>query len=69
VKGLRYQGTVGGRRTLAEARPEVVALPKELHRQRMSLRKISAALAKLGHITSGGKPHSANAVLPMLHRE
>ena len=65
MKGLRYQG----KRTLAEARPEVVALAKELHRQRMSLRKISAVLAKLGHVTGGGKPYTATNVRTMLHRE
>jgi hypothetical protein len=34
---------------------EVAALAKEMHRQRMSLRKISAALAERGQATSGGK--------------
>jgi hypothetical protein len=38
-------------------------------KQRMSLRKISAALAEQGHVTGGGKPYSANAVLTMIHRE
>ena len=47
----------------------MVALAKELHRQRMSLRKISAVLAKLGHVTGGGKPYTATNVRTMLHRE
>ena len=58
-----------GRWRYDEARPEVVALAKELHGQRMSLRKISAALAARGHVTNGGKPYSASAVQPMLHRK
>jgi hypothetical protein len=38
-------GKCGGRRPMAEIRPEVVGLVKELHAQRMSLREISADLA------------------------
>ena len=62
-------GKCGGRRTLAEARPETVALAKELHGQRLSLRKISAALAERGHVTGGGKPYTANMVQTMLRRQ
>jgi DNA invertase Pin-like site-specific DNA recombinase len=59
-------GKCGGRKSYAEARPEVVALAKELHGQRMSLRKISAVLAAHGHVTAGGKPYVASAVQAML---
>jgi DNA invertase Pin-like site-specific DNA recombinase len=59
-------GKCGGRKTYAEARPEVVALAKEMHGQRMSLRKISAALAAEGHVTANGKPYVASAVQAML---
>jgi hypothetical protein len=59
-------GQVGGRKTYAEARPEVVALAKELCDQRMSLRKISVALAAQGYVTAGGKPYVASAVQAML---
>ena len=62
-------GRCGGRKPLAELRPEVVALAREMHRQRMSLRKISAALAEQGHVTGGGRPYTANAVQTMLRRE
>jgi DNA invertase Pin-like site-specific DNA recombinase len=62
-------GKCGGRRTLAEARPETVALAKELHGQRLSLRKISAELAERGHVTGGGKPYTANMVQTMLRRQ
>lgn len=61
-------GKCGGRKTLAETRPEVVALARELHQQRLSLRKISAALAAAGHVTSGGRAYSPNAVLGMLQQ-
>lgn len=56
----------GGRKTYAEARPEVVALAKELSSQRMSLRKISAELARQGYLTANGKPYVATAVQSML---
>jgi DNA invertase Pin-like site-specific DNA recombinase len=59
-------GKCGGRKSYAEARPEVVALAKELRGQRMSLRKISAALAARGYVTAGGKPYVATAVQAML---
>jgi DNA invertase Pin-like site-specific DNA recombinase len=59
-------GKCGGRKSYAEARPEVVALAGELRGQRMSLRKISAALAARGYVTAGGKPYVATAVQAML---
>jgi DNA invertase Pin-like site-specific DNA recombinase len=59
-------GKCGGRKTYAEARPEVVAMAKELRDQRMSLRKISTVLAAQGHLTATGKPYVATAVQAML---
>jgi DNA invertase Pin-like site-specific DNA recombinase len=56
-------GKCGGRKTYAEARPEVVAFAKEL---RGSLRKRSAELAARGYVTASGKPYSASAVQAML---
>jgi len=56
----------GGRRSYAEARPEVVALARELRAKRMSLRKISAELAVRGHLTANGKAYVATAVQSML---
>jgi len=52
--------------TYAEAKPEAVALAKELRRRRMSLRKISATLAHQGHLTATGKPYVASAVQAMV---
>jgi DNA invertase Pin-like site-specific DNA recombinase len=59
-------GKCGGRKSYAEAKPETVALAKELHGRRMSLRKISAALASQGHLTARGKPYVASAVQAMV---
>ena len=57
-----------GRWRYYEARPEVVTLARELHDQGMSYRKISAALAQRGYVTSKGKPYVASAVQTMLMR-
>ena len=57
-----------GRWRYDEARPEVVTLARELHDQGMSYRKISAALAQRGYVTSKGKPYAASAVQTMLTR-
>jgi DNA invertase Pin-like site-specific DNA recombinase len=54
-------GKCGGRKSYAEARPEVVALAKELSGQRMSYRKISAELASRGHTTATGRPYVADS--------
>jgi ABC-type uncharacterized transport system substrate-binding protein len=62
----KYETVCGGRKSYAEARPEVVALAKELRGQHMSPRKISAALAARGYVTAGGKPYVATAVQAML---
>ena len=59
-------GKCEGRMSYAEARPEIVALVRELHGQRQSLRQISKTLASEGHLTGGGKPYSASAVQKML---
>jgi DNA invertase Pin-like site-specific DNA recombinase len=59
-------GKCGGRHSYAEAQPDTVALAHKLHAQGLSYRKISAALAAQGHVTSGGKPHVASAIQKML---
>ena len=59
-------GKCGGRKSFAEAKPETVALAKELHGRRMSLRKISATLAAQGHLTANGRPYVASAVQAMV---
>jgi hypothetical protein len=58
-------GKCGGRRSYLEARPDVVALAKQLQAGGMSPRKISATLAAQGYVTGGGKP-VASAVQAML---
>jgi DNA invertase Pin-like site-specific DNA recombinase len=60
------KGAYGGRKSYAVAMPQTVALAKELHAGGLSYRKISAALAAQGHLTSGGKAHVASAVQKML---
>jgi DNA invertase Pin-like site-specific DNA recombinase len=57
-------GKLGGRKSLAEARPETVALAKELHARGLSYRRIAAELAARGHLTSSGKPYMASATRP-----
>ena len=61
-------GKCGGRRSYAEAKPELVALAKQLKRElpRPSLRDISAELFARGHVTPAGKAYSASAVQSML---
>ena len=59
-------GKCGGRKTYAEARPDVVLLAKQMHDDGMSLRDISAALAEQGYLTAGGRPYVASAVQAML---
>ena len=64
----------GGRKSYAEARPELIALARELARppggfapnRGPSLRKIAAELAARGHTTPRGIPYSPSAVKAML---
>jgi DNA invertase Pin-like site-specific DNA recombinase len=55
-------GKCGGRKSYSEARPEVVAVAKELSAQRLSYRKIAAELARRGHLTANGRPYVASAI-------
>ena len=59
---------VEGRKSLAEKRPEAVALARKLSKQRprLSLREISAKLASDGFTTPKGLQYSASAVASML---
>jgi DNA invertase Pin-like site-specific DNA recombinase len=64
-------GKCGGRKSHAEARPDVVALAKALRRKKpkggqMSLREISQALAAQGHLNAAGKPFNPKSVASML---
>jgi DNA invertase Pin-like site-specific DNA recombinase len=62
----------GGRKPLAETRPETIALAKQLYAYdsvagtRRSLREVAAALAAAGHLTASGTPYAATAVGRML---
>jgi DNA invertase Pin-like site-specific DNA recombinase len=58
-------GKLGGRKSLAEARPETVALARELHARGLSYRRIASELAVRGHVTSSGKPYMASAIQKM----
>lgn len=55
-----------GRKSYAEAKPEMVDLARKLDGKRLSLRKISAELAEQGHMTAKGLPFSASAVKSMI---
>ena len=58
---------VEGRKSYSEARPETVALARQLAAQpHMSLRKVAAALADAGHLTAASKPFSHTSVEAML---
>jgi DNA invertase Pin-like site-specific DNA recombinase len=59
-------GKCEGRKSYAEAKPEMVELARVLDGKRLSLRKISAELAAQGHVTAKGLPFSASAVKSML---
>jgi DNA invertase Pin-like site-specific DNA recombinase len=59
-------GKCGGRKSYAEARPDTVALAKQLRAEGLSYRKIAAKLAESGHVTGGGKLHVASAIQKML---
>ena len=62
---------VEGRKSVAEMKPEVVALACRLNRKtpkggQRTLREIAAELAAAGHLTSTGKPYAPAAVAKML---
>jgi len=70
----RERGKCEGRKSLAEINPEAVVMAKRLRRanpktgQRLSLRKISAALATAGHINAHGKLFNPKTVKSMVDR-
>jgi DNA invertase Pin-like site-specific DNA recombinase len=63
---------VEGRRAHAEISPKAVSMAKRLHRaspktgERMSLAKISAALAKAGHLNESGRPYNPKSIRSMI---
>jgi DNA invertase Pin-like site-specific DNA recombinase len=69
-KRRKTGGKVEGRKSYAEANPQLVELALKLSEQRprLSLREISASLASEGFNTPRGQPYSASAVASMLGR-
>ena len=59
-------GHANGRYGYSREAPEALAAARELRAQGLSLRAISAAMAKRGLLTSGGKPYGPNSILTML---
>jgi DNA invertase Pin-like site-specific DNA recombinase len=59
-------GKCAGRKSYAEARPDTVALAKQLKGDGLSYRKIATALAARVHVTGSGKQYVASAVQKML---
>jgi hypothetical protein len=71
VSGEAVGATAGkceGRKSLAELRPEVVELARELRcrRPKPTLRAIAAELAARGHVAASGKPFEASVVARMV---
>lgn len=64
------QGKCEGRKSLAETKPEAVALAKALHRKtkagRMTLRAIAAELATAGHRNENGAAYNPKSIAAML---
>ena len=62
-------------RAHSEVNPTAVALAKRLHRanpktgERMSLRRISAALQEAGHVNEHGRPFNPNSIKSMVERK
>jgi DNA invertase Pin-like site-specific DNA recombinase len=68
----REHGKCEERKSHAEARPNVVKLAKRLRRaspktgERMSLRKIAAALAEAGHLNERGHTFNPKSIVAMV---
>lgn len=66
------QGKCEGRKSHVEKYPGAVAMAKKLHRaspktgKRMSLRKISVALAEAGHLNEHGRPFHTQSIKRMV---
>jgi DNA invertase Pin-like site-specific DNA recombinase len=59
-------GKCGGRKSHAEKHPGVVALAKQLHCEKMSLREIATELFADGHAGKNGKPFTPQSIANML---
>jgi DNA invertase Pin-like site-specific DNA recombinase len=68
----REKGKCEGRKSHAEKRPGAVALARKLRRanpktgRRLSLRKVSAALAEAGHLNERGRPFNQRSIKVMV---
>ena len=64
----RATGKCEGRKSIAELRPDVVAMARELRRRRPkpTLRAIAAELASHGHLASSGRAFQASVVAKMV---
>ena len=64
-----------GRKAHSERNPEVVAIAKRLRwsspksGERMSLRRISAALEAAGHVNEHGRPFNPKSIKSMVERK
>lgn len=65
-RAREIKGKMGGRKSHAELRPNVVALAKQLRKRQKSLREISRELAARGYLSKSGKPFTARSVSNML---
>src|SRR6516164_9553398 len=69
-RAREVKGKLGGRKPLAETKPEVVELAQRLRTTRSgkqrSLREISAELSERGFVADSGKPYEATQVSRML---
>lgn len=64
AKGLKVEG----RKSHAEANPETVALARQVKASghHVSLRRVSAELAKAGYLNANGRPYAAKSIMKML---
>jgi DNA invertase Pin-like site-specific DNA recombinase len=59
-------GRLGGRKSYADGRPDVVLLARQLRAEGHSYRKIAHELAQRGYLTGGGLPFPASAIQKMV---
>jgi DNA invertase Pin-like site-specific DNA recombinase len=62
------KGKCTGCKSYVERDPAMVALAKQLVRQRLSLRAVAAELAAQGHVQKNGRSYAAAAVMRMLRQ-
>jgi DNA invertase Pin-like site-specific DNA recombinase len=66
-KAAANGGKCEGRKSYAEANPELVRQARELHHLGSGLAVISRVLAERGHLTSTGKPFAVSAIHKMIN--